>query len=408
MENKSTNPEIRFDGFKEDWEEKKLESICANTYGGGTPSTSNAEFWSGNIVWLQSSDLVEGQVFDVIPRKKISKNGVSSSAAKIIPANSIAIVTRVGVGKMAIIPYEYATSQDFLSLTSLKIDKMYATYSVWNKIQSELHSVQGTSIKGITKEELLSKKITITSNKTEQSQIGTNFKHLDHLINLHQKKHEKLSRVKKAMLEKMFPKKGAYTPEIRFEGFDDKWEEKNLGEVVDFYSGLTYSPNDIVKKDGTLVLRSSNVKNGEIIQTDNVFVKNNVINCQNVKIGDIIVVVRNGSRSLIGKHAQIKEKMDNTVIGAFMTGISSEQPSFINALLDSPRFIKEVEKNLGATINQITTGAFKNMEFLFPTNKEQIKIGQYFNKLDNLITQHNTQIEKLKNIKKALLEKMFV
>jgi type I restriction enzyme S subunit len=100
--------------------------------------------------------------------------------------------------------------------------------------------------------------------------------------------------------------------------------------------------------------------------------------------------------------------MDNTVIGAFMTGIRSKQPEFINALLDTNQFTAEVDKNLGATINQITNGAFNNMVFMFPAKDEQRKLGKYFSKLDCLIYQHQQQITKLNNIKQACLNKMFV
>ena len=196
-------------------------------------------------------------------------------------------------------------------------------------------------------------------------------------------------------------------PQIRFKGFIGEWKESELGNKVEFFSGLTYSPNNVVKDNGTLVLRSSNVKDGRIVDADNVYVNSDVINCNNVQKGDIAVVVRNGSRSLIGKHAQIQKGMNNTVIGAFMTGIRSEQPSFINALLDSPKFYKEIEKNLGATINQITTGAFKKMTFSFSEEFEQTKIGDYFQQLDKLIEQKEKKYQKLKQFKKAMLDKMF-
>ena len=185
------------------------------------------------------------------------------------------------------------------------------------------------------------------------------------------------------------------------------WEQRKLTEFVDFFSGLTYTPND-VQENGTLVLRSSNVSNGEIVDADNVYVNPQVVNSENVKVGDIIVVVRNGSRSLIGKHAQIKAFMPNTVIGAFMTGIRSECPEFTSALLNTSRFEEEIAMNMGATINQITGYMFSKMEFKIPCLGEQKKIGAYFSSLDNLITLHQRKLEKLKNIKKSCLEKMFV
>ena len=133
-----------------------------------------------------------------------------------------------------------------------------------------------------------------------------------------------------------------------------------------------------------------------------------VATSENVQVGDIIVVVRNGSRALIGKHAQIKASMPNTVIGAFMSGIRSEHPSFVNALLDTSAFECEIVKNMGATINQITGYMFSKMEFTIPSEEEQKKIGNYFRNLDNLITLHQRKLEKLRNIKKSMLEKMFV
>lgn len=150
---------------------------------------------------------------------------------------------------------------------------------------------------------------------------------------------------------------------------------------------MTYTPDD-VEETGTLVLRSSNVKNGEIVDADNVYVNDKVVTSENVHEGDIIVVVRNGSRALIGKHAQIKASMPNTVIGAFMSGMRSEHSSFVNALLDTSAFENEIAKNMGATINQITGYMFSKMEFMIPSGDEQQKIGEYFQSLDNLITLH--------------------
>lgn len=158
------------------------------------------------------------------------------------------------------------------------------------------------------------------------------------------------------------------TPAVRFIGFAEDWEQRRLEEFVSFFRGLTYSPNDI-RSSGTLVLRSSNVKDGEIVDSDNVYVNPEIVNSENVQNGDIIVVVRNGSRSLIGKHAEIKGFKPNTVIGAFMTGIRSQHPSFVNGLLNTPRFDKEVTINMGATINQITGYMFSKMEFLIPSDK---------------------------------------
>ena len=202
------NPEIRFPGFTDDWEQRKLGEVADKTYGGGTPKTSIEEYWQGNIPWIQSQDLSENKVFGVEPRKNINQKAIENSATKIIPKNSIAIITRVGVGKLALMPISYCTSQDFLSLSSLKINELYATYVIYKMLQIEKEKVQGTSIKGITSAELLSKKIDVPIKYAEQQKVGEYFSNLDCLITLHQRKCEQLKELKKFMLQNMFPKKG--------------------------------------------------------------------------------------------------------------------------------------------------------------------------------------------------------
>ena len=202
-QNGSCFPEIRFKGFTDSWEQRKLTELSEKTFGGGTPKTSNESFWKGNIPWIQSSDLIEGSLFDVEPRKYISQEAVDKSATKLVQKNSVAIVTRVGVGKLAFMPFSYATSQDFLSLSVLKTEPQFTVYALYKKLQSELNAVQGTSIKGVTKDELLAKEIMIPYYE-EQEKIGSYLHSLDNLITLHQREVEKLQNIKKSMLETMF------------------------------------------------------------------------------------------------------------------------------------------------------------------------------------------------------------
>ena len=201
--NGSSVPEIRFKGFTDAWEQRKVSDLAEKTYGGGTPTTSNEAYWNGDIPWIQSSDVVDGKLLGVEPRKRITQNGLNNSAAQLIPENSIAIITRVGVGKLAFMPYSYATSQDFLSLSKLNAEPLFTVYACYKKLQSELNAVQGTSIKGITKDELLTRSIMVPQY-AEQQQNGSFFQQHDHLITLHQRELEKLQNIKKSMLEKMF------------------------------------------------------------------------------------------------------------------------------------------------------------------------------------------------------------
>ena len=196
-------------------------------------------------------------------------------------------------------------------------------------------------------------------------------------------------------------------PKRRFIGFREEWKTYNLGEKVEFFSGLTYSPNDVVLNNGTLVIRSSNIKNNQIIDADNVFVDKNIVNSEQVRVGDIIVVVRNGSRDLIGKNAVVRKESPDTVIGAFMTGIRSKYYNFNYTLLNTKLFNKQVAENLGATINQITTGMFNKMVFNFPAIEEQQKIGEFFKVLDERIANQERKIAKVKALKSAYLTEMF-
>lgn len=195
-------------------------------------------------------------------------------------------------------------------------------------------------------------------------------------------------------------------PALRFKGFTNDWEQRKLTDVTYSYSGLTYSPTDVQDK-GTFVLRSSNVKNNQLIDADNVYVNPDIVNSNNVKVGDVIVVVRNGSRSLIGKHAIVTKEMPHTVIGAFMSAFRGENGDYINALLSTNNFQKEVHKSLGATINQITGKDFSMMNFLTPKLEEQNKIGSFFKQLDNTIALQQRKLKLLKVMKKALSQYMF-
>ena len=170
--NGASVPEIRFKGFTDLWEQRKISELAEKTYGGGTPTTSNEAFWNGNIPWIQSSDIVDGKLMGVEPRKYITQTGLNSSATQLVPKNSIAIITRVGVGKLAYMPFSYSTSQDFLSLSKLNTEPFFTVYACYKKLQSELNTVQGTSIKGITKDELLAKTISVPVY-SEQKQIGS-------------------------------------------------------------------------------------------------------------------------------------------------------------------------------------------------------------------------------------------
>ena len=409
MKNKNI-PELRFQGFMNVWEQRKMHSVfkkIRNAFVG----TATPYYVDYGYFYLQSNNVKNGQ----INRKTevfINKEFYEKQKDKWLHTGDLVMVQSGHVGHTAVIPEELegTAAHALIMFQDYKVqaDSDFLNFQFQtNEAQRKLENIAtGNTIKHILASEMKNFEVNLP-HFDEQSQLATFFKTLDQNITLQQQELTILKQTKQGFLQKMFPKEGEAVPEVRFPGFKDNWKEKKLGSIVEFYSGLTYSPQNI-EKEGTLVLRSSNIQNGEVVDADNVYVNSKTVNSQNVAIGDVIVVVRNGSRNLIGKHASVKQKMPNTVIGAFMTGIRAETPSFINALLDSNRFTIEINKNLGATINQITTGNFKKMMFLFPTIMEQERIGAFFEKIDQTITLGQQELEALQQTKKAFLQKMFV
>ena len=404
MENKK-KPAIRFKGFCDDWEQRKVAEI-GNIITGSTPKTSISDNYGGEFLFVSPAD-IQGNRYVDETITTLTKKGFDQGR-KIRERASLFVSIGSTIGKVAQTSQESTTNQQINAVEPYdNFDDDFIFTSLENISGSIKAIASNQAVPIVNKTTFGETEIQVPSELAEQQRIGAYFRNLDHLITLHQRKCNKLQLIKKSMLEKMFPQNSQNIPEVRFKGFTDAWEQRKLPEFVSFFNGLIYTPDD-VQETGTLVLRSSNVKNGEIVDADNVYVSDKVVTSENVQEGDIIVVVRNGSRALIGKHAQIKASMPNTVIGAFMSGIRSGHSSFINALLDTSAFENEIAKNMGATINQITGYMFSKMEFMIPSEEEQQRIGEYFSNLDHLITLHQRELEKLQIIKKSMLEKMFV
>ena len=408
-------PIRRFKEFEhaDAWEQRKLGEIV-KSHNAGVYIAKEKYGEGNNIIGvgnIYDSDAIDGEIYRLAPVKDsrfiLDENDLIYGESSLVPEGiaRTMYVTKKGSGTaFAWHTRRVKINNDKCNSHIITLELNYSK-DVRNYL---MRASTQTALTGITTESFFGATITYPSLK-EQEQISRFFRTLDHLITLHQRKLEKIKSLKKAYLSEMFPAKGECKPKRRFAGYTDAWEQRKLGEVVEFFSGLTYLPENVMTEPGTFVLRSSNVKNGEIVDADNVYVKSAVVNSDNVQEGDIVVVVRNGSRDLIGKHAQIKERMDDTVIGAFMTGVRSDIPDFINAILDTQQFSIEINKNLGATINQITIGTFKKMKFVVPTNKvEQEKVGSLFRQFDDLITLHQRKFEKLQSLKQAYLNEMFV
>ena len=387
------------------WEQRKLSEITIETYGGGTPKTANEEFWKGDIPWIQSSDLVEECLFDVKPRKSISQEAVSKSATKLVPQNSIAIVTRVGVGKLAFMPFSYATSQDFLSISELKTAPEFTVYALYRMMQLVSNEVQGTSIKGITKDELLAKKMLIPS-RNEQKKIGTYLHIIDHLITLHQRKCEETKSLKKYMLQKMFPENGKCVPKIRFSGFSDAWEQRKLGEIYgSIGNAFVGTATPYYVEQGHFYLESNNVKDGQINHNSEIFINDEFYEKQKDKwlhSGDV-VMVQSGH---VGHAAVIPKELNNTAAHAlimFRNPKEEIEPYFLNYEYQTDKVKKKIENiTTGNTIKHILASDMQEFVVDVPKYEEQKVIASYFSHLDHLITLHQHKLFCAKNVMKYI------
>ena len=354
-----------------------MGEIATETYGGGTPKTSNEEFWKGDIPWIQSSDLIDECLFDVRPRKCISQEAVSKSATKLVPQNSIAIVTRVGVGKLAFMPFSYATSQDFLSLSGLKIDPEFTVYVLYKMMQSVSNEVQGTSIKGVTKDELLAKKI-IFPSCNEQKKIGAYLHNLDHLITLHQRKCYRFIDI--AL---------------------DAWEQRKVSELLqerneqapmsEEYPLMAFIANQGVAPKGDRYDRSALVND----ETGKKY--------KRTEFGDFIYSSNNLETGSIGLN-----KYGNACISpvySIFKPTGKADLDFLGRRFLRKDFINEMVKwRQGVVYGQwkIHETDFLNIVVTVPTIEEQKRIGDFLDGLDSLITLHQHKLFCAKNVMKYI------
>ena len=245
----------------------------------------------------------------------------------------------------------------------------------------------------------------------EQNKLGDFFNNVDSLINSTTLKIKNLKMIKIALLQKLFPQNDHSTPEIRFSGFTDAWEQCKFNEIATLSRGLTYSPKNIIN-NGVRVLRSSNINEEYFIKCeDDIFVEKSCVNIDYAKDGDILITSANGSSRLVGKHSILSNILNEKVVhGGFMLLARTKNPYFLNASMSSSWYKKFIDLYVSGgngAIGNLSKSDLDNYSFLIPKDEEQQKIGQLFNDLDSLITLHQCKLEKLKGVKSSLLSKMF-
>ena len=401
MENRKMVPEIRFSGFTDPWEQRKVEeitvrlsSICSDT----------------NLPRVEYEDIVSGtgQLNKDIYAKKSRKSGIAFHKGDVLYGK-----LRPYLQNWLLPAFDGLAVGDFWVLQPKNVDSSFL-YRLIQSCQFYEVANQTTGTKMPRADwKLVSKTVfTIPSNICEQVTIGTYFIELDNLITLHQRKLEKLKTFKKAMLDKMFPKNGKLVPEMRFSGFTDPWEQRKLGDVGATYTGLSGKTKEDFGHGNGKFVTYMNVFSNTVGLPDMVEPVE-IDDTQNkVLYGDVLFTTSSETPEEVGMSSVWLENAENTYLNSFCFGYRPTvefNPYYLAYMLRSFS-MREKIKFLAQGISRYNISKNKMMyiEMPIPNIEEQEQIGTYFRTINNLITLHQRKLEKLQNIKKSMLNKMFI
>ncbi len=386
---KALVPQIRFAGFTDPWEQRKLGGIA--TFGGGhTPSMSDSDnYEGGNVLWVTSQD-VKSHYLDGTTTQ-ITEKGAKELT--LYPAGSLVMVTRSGILRHTLPVAELrkpsTVNQDIRVI--LPQEKYYGQWLLQffisrNKELLLEFGKTGTTVESVDFSKMRDM-VLLTPSLPEQQRIGHYFARLDNLITLHQRKYDKLCVLKKSMLDKMFPKGGSLYPEIRFAGFTDPWEQRKLGEVAPLQRGFDLPVSQMISGPYPVVM-----SNGVGGWHSKYAVK-----------GPGVVTGRSGT---IGGLQYIEGDFWPHNTSLWVTSFNSNEPKFIYWLYSS---LNLERFGSGSGVPTLNRNDVHDQLIGVPCNiAEQRRIGAFFDRLDSLITLHQRKLELLRNIKKSMLDKMFV
>ena len=396
------NPEIRFSGFTDDWEQRKLGEL-GEIMTGSTPPTAMSKYYSEHgIPWVTPTD-IEGNIISDTS-KKLSEEGVK--VGRVVPANTILCTCIASIGKNALLTVKGSFNQQINSLTPSQENNPYFLLTeseLWSK---ELKRIAGAGTMQIVNKSEFSELSTMVPRLDEQQKIGEYFSNLDRLITLHQRKLNGLKNVKKAMLEKMFPKNGESVPEIRFSGFTDDWEQRKLGDCCEqIKETVDPQQNPDVKYWEYSMPAFDNGNKPDLVYGSGMNSIRKVINTSCLLINKLNVRKK--------RIWLVETPLNNAVCSAEFVPIVSENVDlrFIKYIVSENKFTRYLEDCSSGSSNsqkRVTPDVIMSAVIKVPTIAEQQKIGEYFSNLDRLITLHQRKLDKLKTLKKAMLEKMFI
>lgn len=389
-------PRIRFKGFTEDWEQRKLGAL-AEIVRGASPRPISDPKWFDNdssVGWLRIADVTaqDGRIRYL--EQKISELGQEKT--RVIKTPHLLLSIAATVGKPVINYVPTGVHDGFLIFLNPKFNILYAFWWLemfrekWNKYGQPGSQVNLNS-------DLVKNQVINIPNEKEQEKISSFLESLDKIITLHQRKLEKLKLAKKALLQKLFPKNGSKFPELRFKGFADAWEQRKLSDITDVIMGQSPSSKNYTDNpnDNILVQGNADLKDGKVIPR--LWTKE--ITKTIDKDGIILTV-----RAPVGDVAKTDYKV---VLGRGVAGIKGND--FIYQFLQKLQYNRHwVSLSSGSTFESINSNDIKDLIIDIPSIEEQNKISMLLNNVNSIITLHQRKLDKLQEVKKGLLQKMFV
>ena len=400
-------PQLRFPEFTDAWKQRKLSDI-ALIVGGGTPSTNNPEYWDGEIDWYAPAE-INGQIYADYSARKITKLGLEKSSAKILPAGKTVLFTsRAGIGKTAILRRPAATNQGFQSLVLNDEIDTYFVYSMTEIIKQKAEKIASGSTFAEISGKMLGGLSFMFPKYTEQNKIGTFFSKLDNLITLQQRKLNSLQKLKKGLLQKMFPKNGENIPEIRFPEFSDAWKQRELKEVVNFSrgQGLPWADVDDLNGQFECILYGNLYTDyGTIIQN----IKHKTNTDLKVKSKGNEVLIPGSDTTPTGLARALFLEKENVILGGDINILSVKHDDGPFLAYELNKLKKELIIRIkGTTVKHLQNNDLKDIVVSLPSLEEQRKISSLFSRLDNTITLQQRKLEFLQKLKKGLLQQMFI
>ena len=388
-------PAIRFAGFTDPWEQRKLGDVT-DSFSGGTPDVSHTSYYGGSIPFIRSAEINSDKT-----ELFLTEKGLDNSSAKIVErgtvlyalygatSGEVGIAAIKGAINQAILALSPHTGNDPLFLASwLRREKARI-------VDTYLQGGQGNLSGSIVKELSFA-----LPQQKEQQVIGSFFSRLDNLITLHQRKYDKLVILKKSMLEKMFPKDGESVPEIRFAGFTDPWEQRKLGEIVSIGAG---APPSAFSAGNFLYVKVDDLNESSHFQFDSAQRVDANTAVKPIRKGSIIFAKRGAA--ILGNKVRVLGKtayIDTNMMALEPRGVDAD---FLWLFINQTGLYRIADTS---TIPQINNKHIEPYPVDIPNMAEQQAIGTFFSRLDDLITLHQRKLELLQNIKKSLLDKMFV